>query len=91
MIVAGPRLPVPSLGSGFPAALRASHSARYGSGIAHARTSVASALSRMRAKAAASSAITLIPERAFYQLQDKYRENTEMREIIETLLSEERT
>jgi len=44
-----------------------------------------------RAKAAASSAITLIPERAFYQLQDKYRENTEMREIIETLLSEERT
>lgn len=44
-----------------------------------------------RAKTAVATAISLLPERAFYQLRDKYRNSPEMVEVIDTLLSEERT
>jgi hypothetical protein len=44
-----------------------------------------------RSKAAVTSAISMLPERTFYQLRDYYRNSPEMLEIIDTLLAEERT
>jgi hypothetical protein len=48
-------------------------------------------LADLRAKAAVSSSVSMLPERAFYQLQDKYRDAPDMMDIVETLIDEERT
>lgn len=48
-------------------------------------------LADMRAKAAVSVAISVLPERTFYQLREQYREQPDILEIIDTLIAEERT
>jgi len=48
-------------------------------------------LADIRAKAAGSSAVSMLPERTFYQLRDKYRNAPDMLDIIDTLTEEERT
>ncbi|HEU5376054.1 MAG TPA: hypothetical protein VFV38_11480 [Ktedonobacteraceae bacterium] len=48
-------------------------------------------LADIRAKNAVSSAISLLPERTFYQLRQLYRDDLEMLDIVDTLTAEERT
>jgi hypothetical protein len=48
-------------------------------------------LADIRAKAATAAAISVLPERAFYQLRDQYRARPELLDVIDTLTAEERT
>lgn len=56
-----------------------------------AKEPIAQVLADERAKAATASAVALLPERAFYQLRDKYRDDPDVLDVVDTLLSEERT
>ena len=48
-------------------------------------------LADIRSKVAGASAVSTLPERTFYQLRDLYRNNSEMLDIVDTLIKEERT
>ncbi len=48
-------------------------------------------LADIRAKNAVSSAISMLPERTFYQLRQMYQDDPEMLDIVDTLTAEERT
>ncbi len=52
---------------------------------------LAQVLADQRASSAVASTISMLPERAFYQLREKYRDNQGMLDIIDTLVDEERT
>lgn len=52
---------------------------------------LAQVLADARAKGAVRAALATLPERTFYKLREKHRADEEMLEIIDTLLSEERT
>jgi len=48
-------------------------------------------LADIRSKAATACAMRVLPERSFYQLRDRYRDDSAMLDIVDTLLSRERT
>lgn len=52
---------------------------------------LAQVLADIRAKSATTAAISVLPERAFYQLRDQYRDKPDVLDIIDTLTAEERT
>ncbi|MAT96876.1 MAG: hypothetical protein CL608_07010 [Anaerolineaceae bacterium] len=51
----------------------------------------AQVLADLRAKSAIGGALQAVPEKTFYQLRQTYRGNTELLNIIDSLLDEERT
>ncbi len=56
-----------------------------------AKEPLAQVLADLRAKVSAATALTMLPERTFYQLQDQYRGDPAMLDIIDALIAEERT
>lgn len=56
-----------------------------------AKEPLAQVLADERAKGGAATALTVLPERSFYQLREQYRNQQEMLDVIDTLLAEERT
>jgi hypothetical protein len=48
-------------------------------------------LADIRAKAAVSSAMSMLPERTYYQLRERFVNNSELLDVIDTLTAEERT
>lgn len=56
-----------------------------------AKEPLAQVLADSRAKGAVRAALATLPERTFYKLRNKHRNDEEMLEVIDTLLSEERT
>lgn len=58
---------------------------------AEAKEPVCQVLADDRAKSAVSGATDVLPERAFYQLREMFRDQPDLLDAVDTLLSEERT